>query len=307
MKYLKIFLFLVAGVVMTACSDSDDWNTAKQVTVEMGQAEYATTEGRGVQKVPVKLVGNPNGPVKVTVKVTVADPSYGYENAIEDVHYYVTSKSIVIGKEDKEAWVEFMPLNDTEINDDRYFVIKLVSAEGALINEAAAQTVVTIRDNDNSVYDRIGGDWVVSFESLDDGSVYTMTTTLTPYTEDDGDFFYKRVVKSEGGWASLIGNGFPENEMNMPYNETANTLSIPAGFVVAESLNFGGQIGLADIITAIVDGGSLSAVGSISGQINDDLNEITFGDQELYYVVPVSGQLLTFDGFYNIVMKRVEE
>lgn len=39
MKYTKIFALTLGLLSLTACSDKDDFNTAQNVTVEMGVSE----------------------------------------------------------------------------------------------------------------------------------------------------------------------------------------------------------------------------------------------------------------------------
>lgn len=67
MKYTKIFALTLGLLSLTACSDKDDFNTAQNVTVEMGVSELSVNENGGRITVPVKLSGEANGDRKSVV------------------------------------------------------------------------------------------------------------------------------------------------------------------------------------------------------------------------------------------------
>ena len=91
MKFRKIYALLLTSFLFVACSEEESWNSS-DVTVNMAQEEVLVKESAGIFNVPVTVSGELNGPIKVTVEVTEA----GENPAMEDVHYIVTSKSIVI-------------------------------------------------------------------------------------------------------------------------------------------------------------------------------------------------------------------
>lgn len=107
MKLYKIFAVALAALTMTACSDDDDkigWNSNADVTVEMGQASISFKEGRGMVNVPVTVTGEANG----NIMVTVACEETGLNPAQEDVHYYVTDKTIIISPETGQPTLKSM-------------------------------------------------------------------------------------------------------------------------------------------------------------------------------------------------------
>lgn len=54
---------------MVSCSDSNDYNSASNVTVAMQSAQIVTKESKGLFYVPIVVTGEPNGPIKVEVSV----------------------------------------------------------------------------------------------------------------------------------------------------------------------------------------------------------------------------------------------
>ena len=120
-----------SALLVTACSNDDDWNTDGNVTVEMKNATMKVKENAGMFYVPVEVTGEANGPIRVTVDVTEASVS----PAVEDEHYILTTKTLNIPAGETEVSLEFVPTNDMEINDDRVFTVTIVSVEGAKLGE----------------------------------------------------------------------------------------------------------------------------------------------------------------------------
>lgn len=148
-------------VSLAACSNDDDdrdMNSNGNVYVSMSQADISFKENKGVVTIPVTITGERNGDITVTCTVEEYPSAAGLEPAMEDVHYYLTSETITVWPEDDTAAFEVRLKDDRVMNDPRLFVIKLVSATGAQLG-TLTETIVTIRDNDQEPYDRIGGTW----------------------------------------------------------------------------------------------------------------------------------------------------
>lgn len=145
-------MLLAVVTFFGACSSDDDsWNSAADVTVSMKDSTMVIKENMGLTNVPIEVKGKTNG----NVYVTLAVKEVGKKPAKEDVHYYITDKTISIS--DSIGYVEVEPVDDDEINDDRTFEITIVEAKGAKIGNATTQ--VSLKDNDSQIYEKLQGKW----------------------------------------------------------------------------------------------------------------------------------------------------
>ena len=86
-------MLLAVVTFFGACSSDDDsWNSAADVTVSMKNPTMVIKENMGLTNVPIKVEGKTNG----NVYVTLAVKEVGSNPAKEDVHYYITDKTISI-------------------------------------------------------------------------------------------------------------------------------------------------------------------------------------------------------------------
>ena len=145
-------MLLAVVTFFGACSSDDDsWNSAADVTVSMKNPTMVIKENMGLTNVPIKVEGKTNG----NVYVTLAVKEVGSNPAKEDVHYYITDKTISIS--DSIGYVEVEPVDNDEINADRTFEITIVEAKGAKIGNAKTQ--VSLKDNDSQIYEKLQGKW----------------------------------------------------------------------------------------------------------------------------------------------------
>lgn len=294
-----------AMLCLSACSDdNNDVNTAGNVTVSMQNTEMSVRESRGLFKVPVVVNGEPNGPVRITVKVEEVAPS----PAMADVHYMVTSESIIIPAEDKTGSIEIKTVDNTEENEDRVFKIIIVSAEGATVGTPDA-TTVTIEDDDADPYVKICGTW--KFIAYDIWSDEQLEQTLQLGTPDADDDYYGLELYATG----LEGYDFLLLPFTYHYNETTEKvgLSIDLGqFMCNAAVNFGGAIGNGVLIASSVINGQLVSQGaSLVAEVNDDLTEITFDPNDVLYgrIAQYPSMTLTqsmFCGYYGMKLVRVQ-
>lgn len=176
---------------MGACSDDDvKKNSAADVTVSMGTATISPRESAGIVSLPIKVEGPTNGMVSVTVETR----EVGSNPAVENTHYYVTTKKINITG--SEGYVELEMVDDDEINDPRTFEVTIVKVEHAKLNEAAKTTTVEIRDNDHEPYDRLQGTWTMTYKNYD-GAVQTQKVTITG-ADDPSQYIYNKLLYVEG-------------------------------------------------------------------------------------------------------------
>lgn len=191
MKYIKLLSLLVAVLFLGACSDDDvKKNSAADVTVSMGEATISPRESAGIVSLPIKVEGPTNGMVTLTVETR----EVGSNPAVENTHYYVTTKKINITG--SEGYVELEMVDDDEINDPRSFEVTIVKVEHAKLNEAAKTTSVVIRDNDLEPYDRLQGTWTLTYKNYD-GAVQRQKVTITG-ADDPSEYIYNKLLYVEG-------------------------------------------------------------------------------------------------------------
>lgn len=191
MKYIKLLSLLVAVLFLGACSDDDvKKNSAADVTVSMGTASISPKESAGVVSLPIKVEGPTNGMVSLTVETR----EVGSNPAVENTHYYVTTKKINITG--SEGYVELDMVDDDVINDPRTFEVTIVKVEHAKLNEAAKTTSVVIRDNDHEPYDRLQGNWRLTYKDYN-GTVQRQMVTITG-ADDPSEYIYNKLLYIEG-------------------------------------------------------------------------------------------------------------
>ncbi len=244
MKFFKIFTVALAAVAFTACSDNDDsaWNTAPDVTVEMGSATASFKEGRGLVTIPMVVNGDANG----NIQVTLAVEEKGAYPAEDDVHFFLTTKTIVIFPEDKTYNVEIFINDDDVINEPRVCDIKIESVKGAQVG-AVGFTELTIRDNDSDFYDKFAGQWILETIGTD-GSASNVKVNLAAFDEDEEG--YNNYYVLEG-----LQQGYVEYLVYFFYDMASQTgyLQLPYG-QNGGTLNFAPPVGEANVHLCGFDG-----------------------------------------------------
>lgn len=232
MKLYKLFLMVVCAFCIAACSDDDEsWNTNGNVFVSMGQSTLSIKENRASANpltLPIKVTGARNGMIQVTVGVEEV-------SAKEDVHYYLTSKTINILPEDSIGNIELMTVDNSEINDPRQFNIVIVEVKGATIDESNKLMAVTLRDNDADFYDKLGGKWKMAYEDDETGAGGTWDVILNTFDEDTP--YYNKYVAVTG----MMGYAWTTAYLEYDYNKETGvvTLKLLYNEIFAEEVNFG--------------------------------------------------------------------
>lgn len=266
MKLYKLSAFVLATAIFASCSEEElSWNSSA-ATVSMEQAELVYKENKGMVNVPIVVDGELNGPVEVTVEVA----EVGENPAMEDVHYIVTSKTVLIPADATSGKIEFKTVDDADINEARTFVINIKSVNGATVGETAS-TTVTLKDNDSQFYEKLQGRWKMTSSAG--------TWNINIIGAEEGEEGYNEVFQVTGIM------GYDWTSMTMFYNYDVATKTgyvyIPFGYIFAEGVNFG-LGGTQDVATGTVVDGYINFDGGILGTWNEDFTEITFEDKLLY-------------------------
>lgn len=292
MKFFKIFTIAIAALSFTACSDDDPtWNTESDVTVEMGKAAYTTKEGRGIVTVPISVTGERNGNIEVALAVKADYPNA----AQEDVHFYFTTKAIVIAPEFDTYNVEITIIDDAELNEDRIFDVYLESAEGAKIGTQNF-TQITIEDNDSNPYDRVSGEWVLDYINPASGSTELLKASV-------------KLVAQENTERYLILTGvptsFPDMQfmVNFFYDETTEEGHLEMNYDQTGGSTEIGSYGDCPIwLYTPAGSNSFTGEGGTIMYWNEDFTELSIEDRDVvgeypywWFLFEVSGQ-----GYGNI-------
>jgi hypothetical protein len=266
MKLYKLSAFVLATAIFASCSEEElSWNSST-ATVSMEQAELVYKENKGMVNVPIVVDGELNGPVEVTVEVA----EVGENPAMEDVHYIVTSKTVLIPADATSGKIEFKTVDDADINEARTFVINIKSVNGATVGETAS-TTVTLKDNDSQFYEKLQGRWKMTSSAG--------TWNINIIGAEEGEEGYNEVFQVTG----IMGYDWTSMTMFYSYDVATKTgyVYIPFGYIFAEGVNFG-LGGTQDVATGTVVDGYINFDGGILGTWNEDFTEITFEDKLLY-------------------------
>ena len=266
MKLYKLSAFVLATAIFASCSEEElSWNSSA-ATVSMEQAELVYKENKGMVNVPIVVDGELNGPVEVTVEVA----EVGENPAMEDVHYIVTSKTVLIPADATSGKSEFKTVDDADINEARTFVINIKSVNGATVGETAS-TTVTLKDNDSQFYEKLQGRWKMTSSAG--------TWNINIIGAEEGEEGYNEVFQVTG----IMGYDWTSMTMFYSYDVATKTgyVYIPFGYIFAEGVNFG-LGGTQDVATGTVVDGYINFDGGILGTWNEDFTEITFEDKLLY-------------------------
>lgn len=286
MKFNKIYTLLLAAAMFTGCSDDDEsWNSGT-ASVNMGQTELSFKENKGIVNIPITVDGELNGPIQVVVEVAET----GANPAMDDIHYIVTSKTVVIPADATSGNIEMSTVDDNEINEARTFTMSIKSVEGATVGSNAS-AVITLKDNDAAFYEKLQGKW--TFVGYDrQGAETTYDLNIVGYEE--GESGYDQTLYATG----IMGYSWTQLELKYYFDmETKKaSVSIPMGTLFAEGVDFG-FANLQNVYAVTAVNGQLSMSGEIMGTINDDFTEITFEEGRMLYGALFDSVTGSFDGY----------
>lgn len=298
MKYIKLLSLLVAVLFLGACSDDDvKKNSAADVTVSMGTATISPRESAGIVSLPIKVEGPTNGMVSVTVETR----EVGSNPAVENTHYYVTTKKINITG--SEGYVELEIVDNEEINDPRTFEVTIVKVEHAKLNEAAKTTTVEIRDNDHEPYDRLQGTWTMTYKDYN-GAVQTQKVTITG-ADDPSEYIYNKLLYVED---ILLEKS--KAQLSFNYDSANNTCYVSfTNFMKYNwytGLELQGISKPVDILLGRLEGNNISQ-SPVEGEVQDDFKTIKFESGAtigFIFTNPDTGGLSLIETMSDIVLTK---
>lgn len=278
MKFKNIIAVAFATLAFASCSDNDKTytiNTASGVSVEMGEAEITVVENQGLFNVPVVVTGDPNGYIEITVQVV--DGEWNDENetepALDDVHYYITTKTLRIAPDTKIANIEVNTQDDEDENYTRVFYMNIASAKGATI---ANNDYTQVNIKNKSLFNKMGGAWIATAIDIDGKPVkYTCTMDATDKREE-----------------TCYLNGFYMTGISIPFHFTYDKdndkiyLDVIYGQPAGEDFNFGsfvGQCGAAGL--------NGETTGYLVGEVAEDLSEVNYPENDGFSLGAFDGSI----------------
>ena len=284
-------MLLAVVTFFGACSSDDDsWNSAADVTVSMKNPTMVIKENMGLTNVPIEVKGKTNG----NVYVTLAVKEVGKKPAKEDVHYYITDKTISIS--DSIGYVEVEPVDDDEINDDRTFEITIVEAKGAKIGNATTQ--VSLKDNDSQIYEKLQGKWKLTGVSRQGAPMESVVKIIGASDEKDGDYNHTLYLTGMAVSSSSARLSFHYDENKKEGYVAFDNLgkyNFIEGYDFTKDLGFMGNIMLHNL-----SNGQLTST-PIKGTWSEDCKEIVFDqDQVLFGGIYTTGGTFTGYEFFSV-------
>lgn len=277
MKYVKIFALSLAALSLTACSDKEDYNSASGVTVEMAQNEITVRENQGLFNVPIKVTGEANGPIKVHVKVegTGNNPAHLFQesNGTWSGDFIVSSYDLNIPAGTSSVDVEINTVDNTDENENKTFAVTIESVDGASAGSLTSTTII-IKDNDSFPYDKVQGNWRLTFTDYN-GNPAVYNTIIAGVGE--GEAGYGESLELDGilDPNTALSLYFHNNEAT---GETFIELNLPEPMIWYDETHY---------IWALK--GMSTAPGVIRGTFSEDLKTITFNPEDqinLYVASP---------------------
>lgn len=280
-------MLLAVVTFFGACSSDDDsWNSAADVTVSMKDSTMVIKENMGLTNVPIEVKGKTNG----NVYVTLAVKEVGKKPAKEDVHYYITDKTISIS--DSIGYVEVEPVDDDEINDDRTFEITIVEAKGAKIGNATTQ--VSLKDNDSQIYEKLQGKWKLTGVSRQGAPMESVVKIIGASDEKDGDYNHTLYLTGMAVSSSSARLSFNAKDGYVAFDNLGK-------YNFIEGYDFTKDLGImGNIVLSNLSNGSLTTT-PIKGTWSEDCKEIVFDqDQVLFGGIYTTGGTFTGYEFFSV-------
>ena len=288
-------MLLAVVTFFGACSSDDDsWNSAADVTVSMKNPTMVIKENMGLTNVPIEVKGKTNG----NVYVTLAVKEVGSNPAKEDVHYYITDKTISIS--DSIGYVEVEPVDDDGINADRTFEITIVEAKGAEIGNATTQ--VSLKDNDSQIYEKLQGKWKLTGVSRQGAPMESVVKIIGASDEEDGDYnntLYLTGMAVNSSSARLSFHYDEKTKQGYVAFDNLGKYNFIEGYDFTKDLGIMGNIVLSNL-----SNGSLTTT-PIKGTWSEDCKEIVFDqDQVLFGGLYTTGG--TFTGYEFFIVTKIK-
>ncbi len=308
------------GMLFTACSDDDDFNTGDAtvyVQQPVGEEPDSVRENKTLY-VPIMVEGVQNGPINVTVEVVSNSADY-----VEDKDYIVTSHKVRIPEGKTSVNVEIRLVDERIINDEdneRMLTVRIISANGAEISADKGEASYRIIDNDNSVYERMSGDWTVTAYNgfSETMEPFTWNTVVETYDFED-DLYeseYKILSWADGGGNLLDNTVYGTMPLRFKSvfvgGKEKVEVSFRLGSVIATGLNYDSSADQSDAdkqdcslrIISLSSMGLITS-GKITGTVSDSYDRIEFAMPLVGEVISKSNQTVTYMFWWErIVMEK---
>ena len=253
-------MLLAVVTFFGACSSDDDsWNSAADVTVSMKNPTMVIKENMGLTNVPIEVKGKTNG----NVYVTLAVKEVGSNPAKEDVHYYITDKTISI--------------SDSIGN---------------------ATTQVSLKDNDSQIYEKLQGKWKLTGVSRQGAPMESVVKIIGASDEEDGDYnntLYLTGMAVSSSSARLSFHYDEDTKQGYVAFDNLGKYNFIEGYDFTKDLGFMGNIMLHNL-----SNGQLTST-PIKGTWSEDCKEIVFDqDQVLFGGIYTPGGTFTGYEFFSV-------
>lgn len=297
MKYLKTIGFVLSAFLLTACSDEEDFNTAGNVSVQLGETVLRVNENDPDIVVPVVVTGDANGPIRVkfSLKGTGSNPAEIFEN--HDGGYYgnvyLQSDYLNIPSDEKIGYLYFSLVDDKDkLTGDRTFSITIESAEGATIGTDRTLDV-TILENDIAVpqYTELAGDW--SFNYLDYSNMEaSFPVQIAVVTDEKEEGYGSNIIISDMFLAGAVteANFYADRVKDSYYIE----ITVPARLgAIDDTMSAFMSIGTRELRVSL-------ATQKIRGDLSADGKTITFDPSLTLLCFSATNDLSSLDGLYDL-------
>jgi len=240
MKYLKLFILMIAATAFSACSDDDKYNTESTTTVEFASSTLSVKENTGLASIPVRINGKRNGKIRISITTEGTGANAAQESTTgSEGDYMMTTKTLSVDCDtltSEELNFEMSIFDDDIINPDRTLRMTL-SVEGAQLG-ANSTCDITIANNERTLYDLFAGDYTMTFQQpriddngyvKDDNGNYIMDertcdVTLKVVSDETSSDYGKRIfARADNILLSPPFNGATSLSwtFNYSYDETA--------------------------------------------------------------------------------------
>lgn len=314
---MKIFrnIILASGLILaslnfTSCDlrqfGKDDKHGDGDAVVGFENAAYTYKESAGIVRLPVLITGSPiNYPLTFDVKAEAID--LDDLSKLDDLIYFTQLNGLKF-YDNGTVYVEFEVFDDADINADRTFKLTVTNPSGATLG-SVAETVVTIRDNDNNPYEKLWGDWTFNATNASTGAAVSFAVNLSGgFTPEEEEANADKLLVAWGinnyKWSDHTPVWY------IGYDADAGRLSIKVGtqMVAPGDVDWGlGGAQHCNMASYDTETNTISETVEISGTWSDDLKTLTF-DPKLGIAAPIYSDG-TYTGYVwfrmtNITMTR---
>ena len=287
MKLTKIFAVALTALLATACSDDDEmtYNTQAGVVVEMESNQVTVMENQGVFSVPMKIQGERNGYITVTVECTET----GANPAMANRHYYLTTDRINIADDAKTADIELRAQDFRGLDPDRTFNVTIVSVQGGEVGANKTATVTILDKGSSPVYNDLPGAYLMAYNSQNEETGVLDVENVTDVTVSRG------TPDDNGGGTIVVSGilGMFQMELTYDYDTEEKYGELVFNYGIPAMVN---PAPYDKIIWVTQQNGS---DGVVRGKWNSTYTAVTFGDESSFFGIAVYDP--TYRGMFDAI------